>query len=74
VSSYDKEMYERSLYYRHVVDETNEIDVHKWIESEKAGKDIGINKARLSWIINHKNKWHTDWIKENLSDVDNKID
>ena len=32
---YDKELYENSLYYRHVVDEHKEIDIHKWLESEK---------------------------------------
>ena len=26
---------------------------HKWIESEKVGKDIGIINARRDWLINH---------------------
>ena len=63
---YDQELYERSLYYRHVVDECNEIDKHKWIESEKSGFDIGKDKARWSWITHHKNKWHSHWISKNL--------
>lgn len=32
---------------------TNEINKHKWIESEKAGRDIGIRSARTDWLINH---------------------
>lgn len=71
---YDQELYDKSLYYRHVVDETNEINKHKWIESEAAGEDIGKDKARWSWISHHKNKWHSHWIKENLSDLENKTE
>ena len=63
---YDQDLYEKSLYYRHVVDECNEIDKHKWIESEKSGFDIGKDKARWSWITHHKNKWHSHWISKNL--------
>lgn len=31
----------------------SEINKHKWIESEKAGKDIGEKTARINWLINH---------------------
>lgn len=54
---YDQELYERSLYYRHVVDETKEINKHKWIESEKAGDDIGFEKALLDWIQKYRSNW-----------------
>jgi len=66
---HDKELYEKSLYYRHVVDEKREIDIHKWIESEKVGKDIGKEEATWSWLANHKNKWYSEWIKKNLEDL-----
>ena len=69
---YDQELYEKSLYYRHVVDETNEIDRHKWIESEKLGKDIGKDRAQWSWISTHKNKWHSKWISRNLKHLSDK--
>ena len=71
---YDQELYEKSLYYRHVVDETNEINKHKWIESEKVGRDIGKDKARWSWICHHKNNWHSHWISENLDGLNNKTE
>ena len=31
----------------------SEINKHKWIESEKAGRDIGDKSARRHWLINH---------------------
>ena len=69
---YDQELYDKSLYYRHVVDESSEIDKHKWLESEKTGYDIGKDKARWSWGMNHTNEWHSYWIEKNLLDIDKK--
>jgi len=34
-----------------------EILKHKWFESEKAGHDIGIEKANESWTKFHAKKW-----------------
>lgn len=34
-----------------------EIERHKWIESEKAGHDIGGNRAALDWLERHYDKW-----------------
>ncbi len=33
-----------------------EIDRHKWIESEKAGKDLGM-EAAIDWILNYADKF-----------------
>ena len=35
--------------------------MHKWLESEKAGHDIGYDKALLDWIMNHRDKWRTSY-------------
>ena len=35
-----------------------EIHKHKWIESEKANKDIGFENALIDWIENHKCNWN----------------
>jgi len=35
----------------------NEILKHKWIESEKAGKDIGFEQALIDWITKHRIGW-----------------
>ncbi len=34
-----------------------EIDRHKWIESEKAGYDIGFDKAAEDWISRYADEW-----------------
>ena len=34
-----------------------EVLKHKWIESEKAGHDFGMEKAHQSWVKNHAKKW-----------------
>ena len=34
-----------------------EILKHKWLESEKAGHDIGMKTAQKSWSKNHAKKW-----------------
>jgi len=41
----------------------NEIMKHKWIESEKAGKDIGFEKALVDWIDKHRVGWVNHKIK-----------
>jgi len=33
-----------------------EIARHQWLESEKAGKNIGV-RARVDWIVNMFPKW-----------------
>jgi len=47
------------------LEEKEEILRHKWIESEKAGKDIGIERAILSWIRHHRKDWMREK-RENL--------
>ena len=37
-----------------------EIDKHKWCESEKAGHDVGIEWARADWLKNYADKWKTE--------------
>ena len=34
-----------------------EIRRHKWIESEKQGRDIGFITAAIDWIKNHGEEW-----------------
>ena len=34
-----------------------EISKHKWLESEKAGYDIGIEMAKESWHKYHADNW-----------------
>jgi len=43
--------------YREFQAEREEILKHKWIESEKAGYDIGFDQALVDWIVNHRSSW-----------------
>ena len=44
--------------------EREEILKHKWIESEKAGTDIGFEKALLDWILKHRSNWREKRMRE----------
>ena len=46
-----------STLYREFQAEREEILKHKWIESEKAGFDIGFERALTDWIVKHRTKW-----------------
>lgn len=50
---------QRSSLYQEFLAEREEILRHKWIESEKAGKDIGFERALLDWIRKHRECWRT---------------
>ncbi len=43
--------------YREFLAERGEILRHKWLESEKAGYDIGFDRALLDWIVKHRANW-----------------
>ena len=51
-----KEVVESNLYTEFLA-ERDEILRHKWIESEKAGYDIGFDKALMEWIIRYRKDW-----------------
>jgi len=46
-----------SSLYREFQAEREEIMRHKWLESEKAGFDIGFERALTDWIMKHRAKW-----------------
>ena len=48
---------ERSALYRESVAERAELLKHKWLESEKAGHDIGFEAALVSWVVHHRAQW-----------------
>jgi len=51
------ELLKNSSLYREFQAEREEILKHKWIESEKAGYDIGFERALTDWIVRHRSKW-----------------
>ena len=56
-SDENTELVKESLLYKEFLAEREEILRHKWIESEKAGHDIGFEKALLDWIVKHRSTW-----------------
>lgn len=47
---------EISLYQRFLA-EREQVLRHKWLESEKAGRDIGWESALIDWVKNHRDRW-----------------
>lgn len=43
--------------YKEFEAEREEILKHKWYESEKAGYDIGFERALADWIVKHRAEW-----------------
>lgn len=56
-SSSANDLLKSSSLYREFQAEREEILKHKWIESEKAGHDIGFERALTEWIIKHRTSW-----------------
>ncbi len=52
-----EDLLKNSSLYREFLAEKEEILKHKWIESEKAGRDIGFEKALTDWIVKHRAAW-----------------
>jgi hypothetical protein len=61
----NSDLLRNSLLYRHFEAQREEIMKHKWFESEKAGRDIGLDRARTDWTIRH----HSEWLKRRQSET-----
>jgi hypothetical protein len=57
IENKDRAVLKRSSLYREFLAEREEILKHKWLESEKIGKDIGFERALLDWIRKHRDEW-----------------
>ena len=64
VQEAESQFVKNSTLYKEFLAEREEILKHKWIESEKAGTDIGFEKALLDWIVKHRSNWRDRRIKE----------
>ena len=58
-----------SVLYKEFLAEREEILIHKWIESEKAGSDIGFEKALLDWIVKYRSSWRNRRMKETRAET-----
>ena len=48
-----------STLYQEFLADRKEILKLKWIESEKAGQDIGFDRALMIWLRKHRSDWKT---------------
>lgn len=44
--------------------QAEEIEKHKWIESEKAGYDVGEVCAAIDWVSKYAMEFRENWTKE----------
>jgi hypothetical protein len=51
------DLVKNSSLYSEFMAEREEILRHKWIESEKAGVDIGFERALVDWIVKYRSAW-----------------
>lgn len=61
-----EDLLKQSLLYREQQAEHEEILKHKWIESEKAGHDIGFDLAQMDWRLKHRSRWRKEWQQKRL--------
>ena len=57
------EWVKRSLLYKEYSAELEEILLHKWIESEKVGYDIGFERALVDWHLKYRSIWRAKRMK-----------
>lgn len=62
------DLVKNSVLYKEFLAEREEILRHKWIESEKAGHDIGFERALLDWIVKYRSNWRNQRAKSPQSD------
>lgn len=64
--SITEDLLRNSALYREFQAERKEILKHKWLESEKAGYDIGFERALVDWIVKHRKKWRKEREKQSF--------
>jgi len=57
MSEADSKLLKGSRLYQEFLAEREEIMRHKYFESEKAGYDVGFEKALLDWLVKHRADW-----------------
>lgn len=49
--------YQNTTLYQEFQAELDEIHKHKWIESQKRGRDVGFDWALMDWVLHHRRGW-----------------
>jgi hypothetical protein len=53
----DESLAANTSLYREFLAEREEILKHKWIQSEEAGHDVGLETALVDWALHHRTSW-----------------
>jgi hypothetical protein len=56
----DADPLKNSKLYQECLAEKHEILRHKYFESQKAGRDVGFDRAFLGWIRFHRDQWRME--------------
>jgi len=70
-SSTSSDLLQKSSLYREYMAEREEILRHKWLESEKAGLDVGFEQALTEWMLKHRSDWRKRRYAERQASVNN---
>lgn len=57
LSGHAAQIARQSRLFKEFAAEREEILRHKWLLSERAGRDVGFNVAAYDWIANHRAGW-----------------
>lgn len=55
----------KEAFKNYIEAQINEIEKHKWLESQKAGYDIGRNIAAYDWIKKYSKSFRDYWLNNN---------
>ena len=70
-TSTSSDLLQKSSLYREYMAEREEILRHKWLESEKAGIDVGFEQALTDWMVKHRSDWRKRRYAERQASVNN---
>ena len=70
-TSTSSDLLQKSSLYREYMAEREEILRHKWLESEKAGLDVGFEQALTEWMLKHRSDWRKRRYVERQASVNN---
>jgi hypothetical protein len=60
----NRDLVKESRLYKEFLAEREEILRHKWFESERAGHDVGFEKALLDWVVRHRTAWRENRLSQ----------
>ena len=56
----DKSWLEKFLLVRYIREMEEDVNLHKWFQSEKAGHDVGWDKASVDWAVHISRRFYRE--------------